>query len=79
MCGQGSVAPSNNGGAEDSPADTDDTANPPLTPDCLAGIETYNSDGPFTYRSERWGVVNAYIPDVPPGCKIPMVHYSSTE
>ncbi|MBN1655904.1 MAG: alpha/beta hydrolase [Deltaproteobacteria bacterium] len=44
---------------------------------CLAGIDTYASTGPFTYRTARLGTTNAYVPDVPAGCKVPMVHYSN--
>jgi len=44
---------------------------------CLAGITTYNNNGPFTYRSARAGAINMWIPDVPAGCKVPMVHYSN--
>jgi len=44
---------------------------------CLAGIDSYNSDGPFTYQTARAGAVNMYVPDVPAGCKVPMVHHSN--
>jgi len=44
---------------------------------CLANIDSYNSDGPFTYQTSRSGRINMYVPDVPAGCKVPMVHQSN--
>jgi len=61
------------------------TPTPGPTPDpggddvswCLDGITNYDSNGPFTYRSTKSGSVNMWIPNVPEGCKVPMVHYSN--
>lgn len=44
---------------------------------CLDQITNYASDGPFTYATKTSGSVNLYVPNVPSGCKIPMVHYSN--
>ncbi len=44
---------------------------------CLDGITDYSSNGPFRYSSESSGNVKMLIPDVPAGCKVPMVHYSN--
>ncbi len=44
---------------------------------CLDGITAYQDDGPFDTRMTTSGSVKMWIPDVPAGCKIPMVHYAN--
>jgi len=44
---------------------------------CLKGITTYFADGPFQFDTKRSGSVNEYIPKVPAGCKVPMVHLNN--
>ncbi len=44
---------------------------------CLAGITDYQKPGPFTYTKRNVGLVMMWVPDVPPGCKVPMVHLSN--
>jgi hypothetical protein len=44
---------------------------------CLDGITSYASSGPFGYSTKSSGRVNMWIPKVPAGCKVPMVHYSN--
>lgn len=45
--------------------------------DCLAGITNYTSDGPFRYDVERDGDVNMWVPRVPDGCKVPVIHLAN--
>ncbi|MBN1609843.1 MAG: alpha/beta hydrolase [Polyangiaceae bacterium] len=47
------------------------------SPSCLDGITDYASNGPFSYSTKSSGKVNMWIPKVPSGCKVPMVHYSN--
>lgn len=44
---------------------------------CLAGIANYTTDGPFSFSSARSGSVNIWVPDVPSGCKVPIVHLAN--
>jgi hypothetical protein len=44
---------------------------------CLDGITDYASNGPFSHSTKSSGKVNMWIPKVPSGCKVPMVHYSN--
>jgi len=46
---------------------------------CLAGIDpaTYASAGPFSYAEEEHGSVTVFVPDVPSGCRVPVVHYAN--
>lgn len=63
----------------------DPTPTPTPTPDqggdddswCLDGITNYDSNGPFNYRSSSSGRVKMWVPNVPSGCKVPMVHYAN--
>jgi hypothetical protein len=44
---------------------------------CQADITNYDSDGPFKYTTKTSGSVNMWVPTVPSGCKVPMVHLSN--
>jgi hypothetical protein len=45
---------------------------------CLANsTKDYNADGTFTHQTKRSGSVNMWIPDVPKGCKVPMIHLAN--
>lgn len=44
---------------------------------CLAGITDFGKPGPFTYKMKVSGLVEMFVPDVPKGCKVPMVHMSN--
>jgi dienelactone hydrolase len=44
---------------------------------CLAGIVSFDRDGPFKYDTERSGEVKLKIPQVPAGCKVPVVHLAN--
>jgi hypothetical protein len=51
---------------------------PPLAADhCLSGIANYSSTGPFQYTTARAGSVNIWVPNVPAGCKVPVVHLAN--
>ncbi len=44
---------------------------------CLNGITNFKSAGPFTSKSQRSGSINFYVPSVPAGCKVPVVHLAN--
>jgi hypothetical protein len=44
---------------------------------CLAGITSYGAAGPFSFKKRTVGLVRMWVPDVPAGCKVPMVHLSN--
>lgn len=48
----------------------------PAANHCLAGITDYSKPGPFTYK-RIYGLVNMWVPNVPKGCKVPMVHLAN--
>jgi hypothetical protein len=43
----------------------------------MAGITAYDRPGPFKHKSLYKGLVKMWVPDVPKGCKVPMVHLSN--
>jgi hypothetical protein len=44
---------------------------------CLDGITDYAEPGPFEFSSTRSDAVNFWVPAVPAGCKVPVVHFSN--
>jgi hypothetical protein len=44
---------------------------------CLDGIQDYGKAGPFKVTSKKSGSVNFYVPNVPAGCKVPVVHLAN--
>lgn len=44
---------------------------------CLAGITDLDKAGPFTFKKRSVGLVRMWVPNVPAGCKVPMVHLSN--
>ena len=55
---------------------------PPPTgniPHCAAldGITNYGMDGPFMVKPAVMGSVNFWVPSVPAGCKVPVIHLSN--
>lgn len=44
---------------------------------CLDGIAGYGEPGPFEFQSTRSGQVNFWVPAVPAGCKLPVVHFAN--
>jgi predicted alpha/beta-hydrolase family hydrolase len=53
---------------------------PPVIPpggSCLEGITDYAKDGPFTFAARPSGVIKYFVPAVPAGCKVPVVHLAN--
>lgn len=46
-------------------------------PSCLDGITDYEKDGPFTSMAMTSGMVKLWIPAVPAGCKVPVIHLAN--
>src|SRR5580658_5251673 len=44
---------------------------------CLDGITDYEDAGPFTFTTTMSGSVNFWIPAVPAGCKVPVIHLAN--
>jgi hypothetical protein len=44
---------------------------------CLDGITNYSADGPFQVTPKTVGVINYWVPSVPAGCKVPVVHLAN--
>jgi hypothetical protein len=44
---------------------------------CLDGITNYEAAGPFMTTTTKMGMVNIYVPMVPSGCKVPVIHLSN--
>lgn len=44
---------------------------------CLDGIQDFGKDGPFKVTTKKSGAVNFYVPGVPAGCKVPVVHLAN--
>jgi hypothetical protein len=44
---------------------------------CLDGITDYEKDGPFKFETKTSGQVNFWVPMVPAGCKVPVIHLSN--
>ena len=43
----------------------------------LDAITNYEADGPFKYDAKTSGAVKMWVPQMPAGCKIPMVHLAN--
>lgn len=55
----------------------DDNA-PELPADhCLAGIEGFDKEGPFKFAAKTFGRIKFWVPQVPVGCKVPVVHLAN--
>jgi hypothetical protein len=69
------------GAAGSAQPDTGSTAtgDGPLTGEskCLADITTYDKAGPVMVKMEREGMVNFWVPSVPEGCKVPIIHLAN--
>jgi len=44
---------------------------------CLDGITDYVAAGPFIFETVTIGVVKVWVPSVPAGCKLPVVHFAN--
>ena len=50
---------------------------PPAAKSCLAGITSYAEAGPFAYEMQTAGMLELWVPTVPAGCKVPVVHLAN--
>jgi hypothetical protein len=52
---------------------------PELEPEqsCLDGITNYDTEGPFSYDTKTYGSVKMWVPRVPNGCKVPIIHFAN--
>jgi fermentation-respiration switch protein FrsA (DUF1100 family) len=44
---------------------------------CLDGITDYEMDGPFKFMATAKGMVKVWVPMVPAGCKVPVIHLAN--
>jgi hypothetical protein len=44
---------------------------------CLDGITNFGAAGPFTFMAETAGSVKLWVPAVPAGCKVPIIHLAN--
>jgi hypothetical protein len=44
---------------------------------CLDGITDYENAGPFTFMATASGSVKIWVPAVPAGCKVPVIHLAN--
>lgn len=44
---------------------------------CLEGIDASSIAGPYDYDYDSYGRVNLYVPEVPSGCRVPVVHVAN--
>jgi hypothetical protein len=44
---------------------------------CLDGIGDYDKDGPFKFDMKSAGSVRMWVPMVPAGCKVPLIHMAN--
>jgi hypothetical protein len=61
-------------GGAGAPADPGGT---PAGASCIEPVTDFTTEGPFTFMKEMSGMVHLWIPMVPAGCKVPMVHYAN--
>jgi hypothetical protein len=57
---------------------TDSGRKAPLpTAGCLEGLTNYKEKGKFSYKSETVGRVKMWVPMLPAGCKVPVIHLAN--
>lgn len=49
----------------------------PAESNCLEEVSDYFGEGPFSYSEARAGSVKMWVPDVPAGCKVPVIHLAN--
>lgn len=49
----------------------------PAAVSCLDGITNYFEPGPFTYEMQTTDMLKLWVPSVPAGCKVPVVHLAN--
>lgn len=68
------------GGSDSTPTTGTPSGSDDLTGDskCLADITSgFDEEGPFEVKTEREGSVNFWVPAVPAGCKVPIIHLAN--
>ncbi|MET0285524.1 MAG: alpha/beta hydrolase, partial [Polyangiales bacterium] len=67
------------GGGGKTDASTDPGTKPPVTGGgaCLDGITDFKGAGPFKYAAKPSGAIKMWIPEVPAGCKVPVIHLAN--
>jgi hypothetical protein len=77
----GSSGASGSGGGSSSAGDdggtTGEGGTTTVSSGCLSGITDYEDMGPFTYTAVVSGSVKMWIPMVPSGCKVPVIHLAN--
>jgi hypothetical protein len=69
-------------GGKDGGGDEEPTGGP-TTPtgsgdsSCLDSITDYTKDGPFKFAAKPSGSIKYWVPEVPAGCKVPVVHLAN--
>lgn len=72
----GTSTPATDGGTPE--AGPGNPGNPPGTESgCLDGITDFAKAGPFKFNAKTSGAVKMWVPEVPAGCKIPVVHLAN--
>jgi hypothetical protein len=66
-------------GTGDVTAPSSGSGDDPLTGEakCLAEVTTFDKEGPFEFDMAREGSVNFWVPKVPSGCKVPIIHLAN--
>jgi hypothetical protein len=44
---------------------------------CLDSVTDYTKDGPFKFTTKTSGAIKFWVPEVPAGCKVPVVHLAN--
>jgi dienelactone hydrolase len=44
---------------------------------CLDGIKDFDKAGPFKFTAKPQGVIKFWVPEVPAGCKVPVIHLAN--
>ncbi|HEX5656686.1 MAG TPA: hypothetical protein VFX59_05795 [Polyangiales bacterium] len=68
------------GGEKDGGGSTsNDTGKPPASSggSCLDGITDYGAKGPFKFSAKPSGSIKIWVPEVPAGCKVPVIHLAN--
>jgi hypothetical protein len=62
---------------DDASVSSDGATTIPPGGSCLNGDTAYGADGPFQYTMTMMGSINFWVPTVPSGCKVPVIHLSN--
>jgi hypothetical protein len=71
--GSGGVSGAGTAGADAGSGGSD----APVNDACLDGITDYANPGPFEFTAETSGQVKLWVPKVPAGCQVPIVHFAN--